>query len=919
MIDPDGTHVGPKMHKKNLHYLQKLERINVMMAAMFATLPELQDMYYRGSSLVVWLQMFCKRAFDIDDKGIGSIHVWYWEGDNELGLEGRCWSGLRTEGGKCVVPYSETLVPFNARCVGPFMFPRILKDILRMGLNLDDIDMSISHMQCFAHRHKVADDTPIGQLVLNPDVLRAELVTSEYGQRVGAKAKMLPIKLLNGFESVPQGVPAWVQPLFDQIGTLLVKEQAEHAADLVKLKKRQHPTRTLTSRLNEHAERLVINRMEHRIQQKGLTVMAFEHDGLVGLGLAGLMPVFAREKIYLKNKRGPQTVAEWSAEHGMAVMLPEPSSDLIGRILDDPLTRGIMSLDSKYIDHHAFAQVIIRELARQYDFPTYVRERDNCENQAWIHKLLTVFKTLTNRFHIRCTHAQVVQCWDESRACWATAGGARKLRDEAPNILREVFQGAPIQPQDIGGLLGHHKFLTDVVDMTKSALPVQTDASIGLLDEAAARGKLRFDCGTLVDFKTKTVRRCHPSDRISLSTGKRFHSWSSSRRDVVEALASDLQELWTTEKDVEPGSDLEKRLDEEVSQKGVYWLFYCLFDNHNMALWLLRQMARGLAGMPVLEEFVFMYDPRGKNGKGTIMTLMFETLGSAGNNYYKTITYSVLKGSTDGGNDPRLDACCGKRVVSCNEAFKKKDAMMEFEPQVVKALISNDEPLETMGKYVSPRAWKGQALLVLSSNTMIDMPKEDGGLQSRLSLVKMPFTWVKDVLTPTDRLIDPTVKVEGVPKMVDEFVFWATLLNYGISQNPPKDRLLRPRPVEVECQSQTLFASGDDSIARRASLAVFVEKFCTQADEATTTTKGVQPTAAKDLLEAAQAHMNLHAAKEGYVVPVEFGEFLQQELVLMQSTRQKPFKVADKTVRSFYKVKDVKGKPFVTALRFNGF
>ena len=50
MIDPDGTHVGPRMHKKQLHYLQKLERINVMMAAMFATLPELQEMYYRGHS-----------------------------------------------------------------------------------------------------------------------------------------------------------------------------------------------------------------------------------------------------------------------------------------------------------------------------------------------------------------------------------------------------------------------------------------------------------------------------------------------------------------------------------------------------------------------------------------------------------------------------------------------------------------------------------------------------------------------------------------------------------------------------------------------------------------------------------------------------------------------------------------------------
>ena len=108
-------------------------------------------------------------------------------------------------------------------------------------------------------------------------------------------------------------------------------------------------------------------------------------------------------------------------------------------------------------------------------------------------------------------------------------------------------------------------------------------------------------------------------------------------------------------------------------------------------------------------------------------------------NYYKSITYTVLKGKNEGGNDPKLDAARGKRVVSCNEAFKKVDAFMEFDPNVIKTLCSNDEPLETMGKYAAPRMWRGQALVVLSSNKMISMPEDDGGTSSRCSFVKMPF------------------------------------------------------------------------------------------------------------------------------------------------------------------------------------
>ena len=387
ILDDDNIVIKAKMNKQTVLYQEMVEDINVMFSAQASMAPEMKEIYFRGRSYSVWLHFFCQRAFDL--KGdFGKVHVWNWESENELGLQGRRYSGLRGDGGKVRVPYTETLVPVDARCIGPFMMPKMLKDILRMGLELDDLDLSIGHLQMFARRHKIPFDstTSIGRLILDADSLRQEIVDSGYGKSVGAAAaKKLPIALLNGRETVPANVPAWVREVAAQIEHYREIEQKDHAADLVKLKKRRHPSRTLTSRLNEAEERCVINHVEQRLALKGLLVIAFEHDGVVGRGLATMLMDFKAEHIYLKNKRGPQTLEDWCRTHNSTLSLPAPSADLIGIVVNDCLTRGILSLGCRYVDHHSFAQFICRELSLRYDFPLFVRERDASENQVFIH------------------------------------------------------------------------------------------------------------------------------------------------------------------------------------------------------------------------------------------------------------------------------------------------------------------------------------------------------------------------------------------------------------------------------------------------------------------------------------------------------------------------------------------------------
>ena len=96
--------------------------------------------------------------------------------------------------------------------------------------------------------------------------------------------------------------------------------------------------------------------------------------------------------------------------------------------------------------------------------------------------------------------------------------------------------------------------------------------------------------------------------------------------------------------------------------------------------------------------------------------------------YYCMCAYKgALAGTGVNGNNDKLAKCQGKRVVSCNEAFGVADKSTQIEPRTTKTLMGLDDPVETMQKYKAPLEWRGQALLILSTNVLPMMPDDDGG------------------------------------------------------------------------------------------------------------------------------------------------------------------------------------------------
>ena len=42
--------------------------------------------------------------------------------------------------------------------------------------------------------------------------------------------------------------------------------------------------------------------------------------------------------------------------------------------------------------------------------------------------------------------------------------------------------------------------------------------------------------------------------------------------------------------------------------RSLYAMFWAIFEDDDVAVWVLRQCCRGWAGLEVLEEFLFFYD-----------------------------------------------------------------------------------------------------------------------------------------------------------------------------------------------------------------------------------------------------------------------------------------------------------------------
>ena len=187
-------------------------------------------------------------------------------------------------------------------------------------------------------------------------------------------------------------------------------------------------------------------------------------------------------------------------------------------------------------------------------------------------------------------------------------------------------------------IYGDTHFLNCVVNELKCNLPVASEYD--LLDDNS-RYKIMFKCGTLLDCRTGERRKALPADRISKHTGYRYQEVDNhGLKALIYKTVSCLNEFWAKcGAEFSPVYDekhLAPLLDSLLEESEAYKAFYGLFECHDLALWLMRQTARAAAGIP-FEEFLYMSNSSGQNGKGMWIKIMMKLLGANHDNYFHTL------------------------------------------------------------------------------------------------------------------------------------------------------------------------------------------------------------------------------------------------------------------------------------------
>ena len=643
---------------------------------------------------------------------------------------------------------------------------------------------------------------------------------------------------------------------------------------------------------NEEEERRCMEAVEAMVRAVKGCIKSLEHDGDSVKGGADVISTAAKQGIILKEKLHPKTRDEWMRQWGHTDF-PELNIGLVHETLGDFLWKALESVEGDKkewtIDHDAWSRVML-ECFTTGGFPEYVKNRDDAENL-------------------------VIEYWDGKKLVWVAAGGARAMKDNAAQLLR-VYLRKRAPHVDLGSLPGNAPFMNPIIEGVKAKLPAATDSEIGMLNGESSRGLLRFDDGTVLDFATNAVIKSEPKQRISFGTKIPWSPFSGDGTGLIKHFTGEFMAFVAKGSQSVKDTELQDMLNElrKMMPRGLYAVIWAIFEDDDVAIWVIRQISRGCAGFELLEEFIFFFDERGQNGKGTIMNLVRQALGD----YYATCPYKgALLDTASGGNNDKLAKCQGRRIVSCNEAFDKTEEQLQFNPRVVKQLIGLDEPLETMAKYKSPLEWRGQALLVISSNTLPKFPADDGGLRSRISLLRFPFTFLpkpKDTADedlpehpdePGTRWQDPSVKLQLMKDLIPEFFCWAREFNQGLTRQDISGRLMTPRPAKIEAETAELFraqspgAQADEETTLVEHLRNFEMLKLTEVPENTNSQTGATPATCSQLEGAFAKFLEEKHVPKG--MEAIKGLLRRVYVMMVPVPPAESFKVNKTSIRSFYK------------------
>jgi putative DNA primase/helicase len=175
-----------------------------------------------------------------------------------------------------------------------------------------------------------------------------------------------------------------------------------------------------------------------------------------------------------------------------------------------------------------------------------------------------------------------------------------------------------------------------------------------------------------------------------------------------------------------------------------------------MSEYLLKTLAYMLHGTKYLEQFWF-WTGRGRNGKGTLCTLLSKTLGE--DYYYEpdiTIVTAVKKSSSNA--NPELAKAKGKRLLVATEP-DDADRDTKFRVNRLKQLRGNDL-IQARGLYKDCEEYRPQFGMIFQMNDIPELSKVDDAIAKSLKIVEFPYQFVERPQFDYQRQLDASLKMK---------------------------------------------------------------------------------------------------------------------------------------------------------------
>jgi P4 family phage/plasmid primase-like protien len=242
--------------------------------------------------------------------------------------------------------------------------------------------------------------------------------------------------------------------------------------------------------------------------------------------------------------------------------------------------------------------------------------------------------------------------------------------------------------------------------------------------------------------------------------------------------------------------------DDPKVQDDIMHFIRSIMPNEPMETYLLCTLAYKLHGDKFLEELWF-WTGIGRNGKGTLYSLLKKTLG--GYAYEPDITIVTCTRKSSSSATPEIVKAKGKRLL-CAAEPDDEDAQSKFKVNRLKQFRGNDI-IQCRAMYKDCIEFKPQFSMIFQMNDKPELSKVDDAIARSLKIINFPYVFTANPTASNHKLINMSLKNKFEKDVSYHQQFMRILVKYH--HQYISKRVVLQEPIEVTHETMEYIQSNN--------------------------------------------------------------------------------------------------------------